>query len=280
MPLFGGYQVTIDPTLAFWCERWDLIPDGAAFSTPYTRSLLMPVRQANRAAMLKVAGGPDEDRGAKLMAWWRGEGAAEVLRYETPALLLERAADAEALSRLAFEGSDDAATAVLCATIAELHRPRERAPLAELAPLTQWFLALRQAATQGGLFAQAWALAEPLLVSAQDIVSLHGDVTHGNVLDFGEAGWLAIDPKGLIGERGYDYANLFRGPTLSVVTPDRFRRQLDLTARLSGLDRARLHRWVISHGALSAAWTAAEGASAARSLDFVDLALAQLDLRA
>jgi streptomycin 6-kinase len=29
------------------------------------------------------------------------------------------------------------------------------------------------------------------------------------VLDFETSGWLAIDPKGLIGERGFDFANIF-----------------------------------------------------------------------
>jgi len=276
MELEASQQLPVDPTLAPWCKRWRLTPDGGAFSTPYTRSILMPVSQAGRAAMLKVAGGPEEARGAGLMAWWAGEGAPPVLAHKGPALLLARAADPEALPRLAFEGGDDAATEILCAAIAQLHRPRDRAPPANLVPLARWFQGLRHAAPQGGLFARAWAVAEPLLASPQDPVVLHGDVTHANVLDFGEVGWLPIDPKGLVGERGYDYANLFRSPTLSMVTPERFRRQLGLTARLAGLERERLLRWVIAHGALSAAWTAEEGVNPARSFDFVELALAEL----
>jgi streptomycin 6-kinase len=276
MLLYDSQHLPIDPMLAPWCERWRLMPDGGAFSTPYTRSVLLPVVQDGRAAILKVAGGRAEARGAGLMAWWAGEGAAPVLAHEGPALLLARAADPEALPRLAFEGEDDAATEILCAAIAELHRSRGRAPPADLVPLAPWFRALQRAASQGDLFARAWSVAEPLLARPQDEVVLHGDITHANVLDFGDAGWLAIDPKGLLGERGYDYANLFRSPTLSVVTPERFRRQLDLTSRLAGLERDRLLRWVISHGALSAAWTAALGVNPQRSLDFVELAFAEL----
>lgn len=41
---------------------------------------------------------------------------------------------------------------------------------------------------------------------------LHGDLHHGNVLDFGPLGWLAIDPKGLHGESGFDYANILSNP--------------------------------------------------------------------
>jgi streptomycin 6-kinase len=280
MALETSQQLPIDPTLAPWCERWGLTPDGGAFSTPYTRSLLMPVRQGGRAAMLKVAGGPEEVRGASLMAWWAGEGAAPVLAHEGPAILLARAADPEALPRLAFEGGDDAATEILCAAIAALHRARDRPPPAGLAPLERWFRALREAGGSGrATFARAWEIAADLLASPRDPVVLHGDVTHANVLDFGEAGWLAIDPKGLVGERGYDYANIFRSPTLSLVTPGQLARRLDLISRLAGLERDRLLRWVIAHGALSAAWTAEEGLHPGRSLAFVKLALAELDGR-
>lgn len=36
-----------------------------------------------------------------------------------------------------------------------------------------------------------------------------GDAHHSNILDFGERGWLAIDPKRVTGERYYDYGMCF-----------------------------------------------------------------------
>jgi streptomycin 6-kinase len=266
-----------DPMLGPWLARWGLTPDGGAFSTPYTRSLLLPVRHAGRAAILKVAGGPEEARGGTLMAWWSGEGAAPVLAHEPPALLLARAEDPEALPRMSFDGADDQAMETLCGTVEVLHRARDRAPPKGLVPLRRWFRGLRQAAPKGRTFARAWAVAEELLATPQDEVVLHGDITHANVLDFGPEGWLAIDPKGLLGERGYDYANIFRSPTLTLVTPEQTRRRLDLISDRAGLDRTRLLKWVIAHGALSAAWTAEEGLHPGRSLAFVKLALAELE---
>jgi streptomycin 6-kinase len=269
-------EIETDPSLAPWLDRWGLTPDGGAFSTPYTRSVLMPVRQAGRAAMLKVAGGPEEARGAGLMAWWVGEGAAPVLAHEGSALLLARAEDPEALPRLSFEGADDQAMRILCATVARLHKPRP-APPPDLVPLARWFRALQAAAAKGRTFARAWAIAEELLAAPRDEVVLHGDITHANVLDFGGAGWLAIDPKGLLGERGYDYANIFRSPTLTLVTAEQTRRRLDIVADLAELDRTRLLKWVIAHGALSAAWTAEDRGHPGRAVTFVKLALAELD---
>ena len=84
---------------------------------------------------------------------------------------------------------------------------------------------------------------------------LHGDIHHGNILDFGERGWLAIAPKGLLGERGFDYANLFCNPSHPVATaPSRLARQADVVARAANLDRMRLLHWILAWAGLSAVW--------------------------
>ena len=85
--------------------------------------------------------------------------------------------------------------------------------LRRLAPLATWFGALEPVAgSEGGILRLAAATASSLLATQQDIVVLHGDMHHGNVLDFGARGWLAIDPKGLVGDRCFDYANMFCNP--------------------------------------------------------------------
>ncbi|RAK56321.1 hypothetical protein DJ017_11580 [Phenylobacterium soli] len=257
-----------------WLERWELEADGWPFGTPYTRSLLLPVRRDGRAAMLKLAGNAEEARGGALMAWWAGGGAAPVLAQDGPALLMARAADPDALPRMAFQGRETEAIAILCETAAALHGHAGEPPC-ELVPLRRWFRALEQRAAEGGLFGAAWAVAQPLLETPRDVVVLHGDITHANVLDFGADGWRAIDPKALRGERGYDYANLFRSPTVAMATPERLQRQLGEVAALAGLERERLLGWVIAHAALAAAWYAEDGGDVARALPFVTMALAQ-----
>src|SRR3546814_13426940 len=79
-----------------------------------------------------------------------------------------------------------------------------------LVPLAHWFRALNPAAaTHGGILARCAATARALLAESRGTGVLHGDIHHDNVLDFGPRGWLAIDPKRLVGERGFDFANLF-----------------------------------------------------------------------
>jgi len=236
--------------------KWDLLQDGEPIRTHSSR--LLPVRQHGLPAMLKVAQEPEEKFGAQLMVWWNGEGAARVLAHDAHAVLLERAQDSHALADLARTGHDDddsRAIDILCATAARLHAPRPQ-PLPELIGLPHWFQSLWPAARQyGGWLEDSAAAAQALLAAPQDLVVLHGDIHHGNVLDFGPRGWLAIDPKGLYGERGFDYANIFCNPDEeSALLPGRFERRVERVARMAGLDRRRLLQWIRAWSGLSAAW--------------------------
>ena len=259
-----------------YLTRWQLTPDGDPIATHSSR--LLPVRWRGEPAMLKVIIEPEERHGHVLMSWWNGDGAARVLAQEPEALLLERATGARSLAAYARDGRDDEATRILCAAIARLHgHAKPRPP--NLIPLQEWFAELEPAARQhGGVLARSAATARELLAHPQDIVALHGDIHHGNVLDFGARGWLAIDPKGLIGERGFDYANIFCNPDLVTATaPSCFARRVDVMVEVAGLDRVRLLQWVLAWAGLSAAWFL--GAAAHPELDFKIAELAADELR-
>ena len=86
----------------------------------------------------------------------------------------------------------------------------------------------------------------------------------GNVLDFGPRGWRAIDPKGLIGESGFDFANTFCNPDFALATsPGRLARQATVIAETAGRDRKRLLQWTLCYAGLSAAWIIGDGDDAA-----------------
>ena len=264
-----------------WLDRWRLTPDGEAFATRFG-SRLMPVIADGAPAMLKIAGGEEERNGAALMAWYAGEGAARVLAHDDWVLLLERAIGERSLGTMAQGGQDDEATTILCQVAAGLHAPRSQPPPASLVPLPTWFRQLEPAAAaHGGAFVKAAVAARELLGSSRDVVVLHGDYHHGNVLDAGERGWLAIDPKGLIGERGFEYANLFRNPDAeSALSPARMRRRAAIVAELAGLDRTRLLKWVLAYAGLGAAWSYDSGhvEDARVGLAIAEIAAAELEI--
>lgn len=252
-----------------WIERWGLEPDGEPFVTPYAASRLLPVRQGGAAAMLKLAASEDERRGSAIMAWWNGQGAAPVLAHADEALLMVRA---EGGCTLDAE-PDAVALPILCAAVGALHAERPDPP--QTPPLARLFQSLLEG--DAPRLAGPRRVARELLDAPQDAVVLHGDIHHFNVLDFGAAGWLAIDPWGFRGERAYDYANILRNPSLSRVTePGRFDRGLALIAAEAGLEPVRLLRWVYAHAGLAAAWELADGHDPARSFAVLELAQAWL----
>lgn len=227
--------------------------------------------------MLKVTEIPEERRGMRVMAWWDGEGAAKVYRHGDGALLMERAVDPRGLTARTDRSGDDEATQILCEVAARLHAPRST-PEPELQPLHERFEALRQRSGRGGDFFGASAvLAERLLASQRDVVPLHGDLHHGNVLEFDAGEWRAIDPKGVVGERAFDFANIFCNPTRSVaVAPGRVARLADLVASCASIERRRLVEWAVAWCGLSAAWTLADGGWPDVALDVGAAALAEM----
>lgn len=261
-----------------YIQEWELTPDGDPIVTPGSR--LLPVRQGAAPAMLKVASDAEEKFGGLLMAYWDGDGAARVLAQKGDALLLERAEGTTSLADLSRNGRDDEATRIICRTVARLHEPRTK-PLPDLIPLTHWFRELAPAAAiHGGLLATSAAIAHDLLRSQQDIGVLHGDIHHDNILDFGDRGWLAIDPKRLTGDRCFDYANIFANPDLAdpsrPVAASLFERRLQLVSEIAGLERRRLLQWIMAWCGLSSAWFISEGQSPETDFEIAALAVAEL----
>ncbi len=241
-----------------YIDLWQLTADGDAISTPTAQ--LLPVLHNGKAAILKLSSHPDQKRGADLMVWWNGEGAAQVLERDHTAILIERAPVRRSLADMTRSGEDDEACRILCATADKLHGNRVAA-LPESVPLPLWFRELEAAAAaHGGILRSSSETAHMLLSAPREECVLHGDLHHDNVLDFGDRGWLAIDPHGLFGERGFDLANIFTNPDLSdpsqpvATRPGFFQRRLAVVADASGLEPRRLLQWILAWSGLSAAW--------------------------
>jgi len=104
----------------------------------------------------------------------------------------------------------------------------------------------------------AEALYRDLLTSMAEPVVCHGDLHHYNILADERAGWLAIDPKGIIGEPAFEVYALLLNPGHIFERSDYGRllaRRIDLLSELLGLDRQRLIAWGIAQAVLSSWWS-------------------------
>ena len=264
-----------------WLSRWGLTPDGQPLET-HTSQLLPVVTKDGQKAILKLTDDDSERNGCELMVWWNGNGAAKVLAHAAGAILLERATGAGSLADMSWSGNDAQACRIICHAASRLHLPRNASTPA-LTPLLYWFRDLAPAAKKhGGILTHCAEVANILLSSPQNEVVLHGDLHHGNILDFGTKGWLAIDPKGLVGERGFDYANIFTNPDLAAPTkpvaiePEIFAQRVNIVSEIAKIERQRLLMWIIAWCGLSSAWFLQEGDCATIPLRIAELASAEL----
>lgn len=258
------------PTLiADLARQWDLAV-GPPFELSY--NYVAPARRGDGTdAVLKV-GVPDAELAREIMAvrLYAGDGMCRLLEADDArqAMLLERLSPGEMLVGLAAT-DDAAATRIGADVMRRLWRPVPVLPDGRwFRPIAEWFLAFdRHRVAYGGsgpfpsvVLDRADALARDLLASAPTEVLLHGDLHHSNILSSQPDRWLAIDPKGMTGDPGYEVGPFLLNPWTSRVVDVQFqRRRLDILAGELGYERARLRDWGIAHAVLSACWSAKEG---------------------
>ena len=261
-------QHVLFASLPQWLAHWQLTPDGAAFETP--SSWLAPVLWQGGAAMLKVPKPASDEHGAAgYLRYIDGDGAVRLLASEPSATLIERVTGRSSLMAMATNGGDPAAAAILAGVVRRLHRPRGDPAPPDLIPLGAWFSALFEQEHRAPVLAIAATAARHVLATAGPQIPLHGDLHHDNVLDGATRGWIAIDPKALLGEAAYDIANLLRNPYphgTIVHDTERMHRLAALYAGRLGLDRERVLAFALVHAGLSASWDLIDGTDPAFNL--------------
>ncbi|MDQ3654354.1 MAG: aminoglycoside phosphotransferase family protein [Chloroflexota bacterium] len=158
--------------------------------------------------------------------------------------------------------SDEQATRIGAAKMREFWR--EPQAVDDLIPLERWARELLthdpalHPQVPADLLAIGKDIAHDLLSSPTNRSMLHGDLHHQNILLDEHDRWITIDPKGLIGERGYDIATWMMNPWGILLQDDYVEignRRLDIFAEVLGEDRDRLAKWAVFHAALSLCWS-------------------------
>lgn len=251
-------------------KAWRVVTDGSLRVSP--TALVAFGDSDGRAVVVKLARGDDERRAAAALCHYAGHGAVRLLAAREGALLLERAVPGVPLSARVHDGCDDDATVILCDVIAALHRP---APPQEGFPgVAAWGSALdaepsadRRLPT--AMLARARGLQRDLASSQPGERLLHGDLHHDNVVLDAARGWLAIDPKGVIGESAYEVGAALRNPAGDprwFAVPSILDRRARTFAERLGLDLERIFAWGYAQAVLAAVWAIEDGADPAAGL--------------
>ena len=253
--------------LNHYMEQWGLSQPKYITQTPTSHIYL--VEQEGEPVILKLLtalGIKDEAAGAIALQHYGGQGAVRLLQHDANAHLLEYA-DGEDLIPLVDSGADQKATYIIAQVLKQLHR--QTTPSSEgLTPLRRWFRSLFQKAKadqsdgQDSIYCRAATVATELLDSAQDEVVLHGDIHHANIRYKDGRGWLAFDPKGLVGERTYDAANTLCNPVhlpQLVAHEERLLQNAHILSQELSITLGRLLAFTFAYACLSASWTLSDG---------------------
>lgn len=202
--------------LNYYLAAWQL--SHPQLITQTHTSHIYTVVHENETVVLKLLSAVEtkEQTGALALRYFNGRGAVRLLRYDEGAHLLEYAVGHE-LVTLVEHGEDENATRIIAQVIKQLHSVPQDAPRDGLVVLDRWFGELfskaaadRQAGRES-IYVRGAALAEWLCADQREVRVLHGDIHHYNIRQSAR-GWLAFDPKGLLGERTYDCANTLCNP--------------------------------------------------------------------
>lgn len=259
-------QSPVETALSRALIRWSLTKSTPIAET--ATSWIFRVEQNGRNfAVLKILkpAAEEERRGSQLLNWYGGEGAATVFDIHGDTVFMEWL-DGGTLGDPVRAGRDDEGTIAIATVVANLHRPRDGAPEG-LEPLRDRFQALFDTDarawphTARDLYARASGIALKLFDRPTAQIPLHGDLHHDNILS-SDRGWLAIDPKGLLGDPAYDVANVFINPERAdaiAADPRRVAARADILSQRLAYPRKRILGWAAAHAALSACWDLADG---------------------
>ncbi|MGV9450077.1 aminoglycoside phosphotransferase family protein [Streptomyces sp. NPDC003635] len=245
---------------AHFFDQWDLRRDGPPMRGQV--ALVLPVRRPDGTpAVLKLQDVDDETVGEPVaLRAWNGDGAARLLVHDpdTGTMLLERLDATRHLADLPDTREATLVVARLLANLTATPAPPELRRLADLAPRlldrAEAVLPDVEDPAVRQLLADCAAAVREVASDPGDRL-LHWDLHFENVLAADRAPWLAIDPKPLAGDPGFE---LF--PALwNRFDPGETCWRFDAMTEVLGLDRSRARAWTLGRVLQNSVWRIEEG---------------------
>lgn len=230
-----------------------------------TYNYVVRVSLANGNAAVLKCGVPNPETCTEIAALKHFNGSASVSLLEADeslgAMLLEQVLPGIPVIEL----EDNEATEIFAHLIKKLHQPIQDTSL--FPTVQKWFEGFDRLYHQFGgktgpfssvLVDYAYQTGKELLNSMSEPVLLHGDLHHMNILSATREPWLAIDPKGVIGEREYEVGAFMRNPTLTLTTrmdtKKILTRRIEILTDITGFDKKRIIAWSLYQAVLAAIW--------------------------
>jgi streptomycin 6-kinase len=206
----------------------------------------------------------DEWHSGEILHAYDGAGMVRVYESEAGAVLLERLDPGNELVELVREGKDERATEILANVLQQLanHSAPHGCPTVfDWARGFDRYLNTGDQQVPAVLVHQAQESYRSLASSSLRTMLLHGDLHHYNVLFDTKRGWVAIDPKGVVGELEYEVGAILRNPWEQPCFFSRvvLERRLQILSDALQLNYLRALQWSFAQAVLSAIWDVEDG---------------------
>jgi streptomycin 6-kinase len=245
-------------------ERWNMAIGNPVGNLSF--NYVAPATLADGTEVIVKTGLTDEfPAQPEALQYFAGHGMVQMLDYDplNAMMLLERLKPGISLRSIK---NDEAAIAAAIEVMRKLQRPLplEHYPFPTVSDWGKGFARVRKQFGGGigpcppTLFDTGEQLYTELCESMTEHVLLHGDLHQDNILSAEREPWLAVDPKGVIGEPAYETGPLLRNfwpDILSVPNPkSMMRRRIDQLAAELNFERERVYSWGLAQSALSMLW--------------------------
>ncbi len=254
------------PAILAACEERWAITIGSPFANLSFHYVAPAVRVDSTKVVVKACSPTGEFlQESTALRLFAGHGMAQLLACDTgdEVMLLEGIQPGTVLTTME---DDEQAISIAASVMRQLWRPvPAEHPFKSVFDWGKGFTRLRQHFGGGNgpfpkaLLEEAETLYAELSASMASPVLLHGDLHQDNILAAARQPWLAIDPKGLIGEPAYETGSLLRNPLpelLKLPQPGHvLARRIDQLAEELSLDRVRVRNWGLAQSVLAAWWS-------------------------
>jgi len=250
-------------------QQWDLADPKPMENLSYNYVLSAYRGDPPSPVILKIGLEPAEvKQEMAALQFYQGQGCVKLLETDNDkgALLLEAIKPGITLKTL-FPQDDEAAVLIAAQVMKRLHSVPLTNPTAFPAlinHLESLFKADKNVISEKHLN-KAQTLAKNLLDSQAAPVLLHSDLHHDNILSHATEGWVAIDPRGVVGEPAFEIGTFIYNPIPDLLAQNNasaiMARRLKLFAELLEMDLQRLKNWAYVQAVLSACWDIEEGGS-------------------
>lgn len=189
-----------------------------------------------------------------------GHGCINLLdqNLDLGALLLQKATPGTRLKKL-FPEKDDYATDIMCNIIKQLQSTNNY-NTKDFPHISDWLKLLENDWNLPQQYlVKARSLSKQLLATTQTNILLHADLHHENILLHENDNWIAIDPKGAIGDPAYEVGAAIRNPIPEILNNNEakniIKHRIRIFAQTLGFNPERIFAWTYVQTALAACWT-------------------------